>query len=44
MKASLKTAYELFKNQKHWSDKIRKYAASELWIQQKLRDKMMIID
>ncbi|WPC39563.1 DUF2262 domain-containing protein [Clostridium sp. JS66] len=30
MKASLKTAYELFKNQKHWSDKIREYAVSEL--------------
>ncbi|NMM62454.1 DUF2262 domain-containing protein [Clostridium sp. P21] len=30
MKASLKTAHELFKNQKHWSDKIRSYAASEL--------------
>lgn len=30
MEDSLKTAHELFKNQKDWSDKIRAYAASEL--------------
>ena len=30
MEDSLKTAHELFKNQKNWSDKIRAYAASEL--------------
>lgn len=30
MEDSLKTAHELFKNQKDWSDRIRAYAASEL--------------
>lgn len=30
MKDSLKTAHELFKNQRGWSEKIRAYAASEL--------------
>ncbi|UYZ38859.1 DUF2262 domain-containing protein [Clostridium beijerinckii] len=30
MEDSLKTAYELFENQKNWSNKIRAYAASEL--------------
>lgn len=30
MEDSLKTAHELFKNQKDWSDKIKAYAASEL--------------
>lgn len=30
MEYYLKTAYELFENQKNWSDKIRTYAASEL--------------
>lgn len=30
MKASLETAYELFKNQNEWSMKIRRYAAEEL--------------
>ncbi len=30
MEDSLKTAYELFKNQKNWGNKIRAYAASEL--------------
>ncbi len=30
MKDAFKNAYELFKNQKEWSDKTRAYAASEL--------------
>lgn len=30
MEASLKTAHELFKNQREWSDKIKAYAASQL--------------
>lgn len=30
MEDAIKTAYELFKNQKHWSDKIKAYAANEL--------------